>query len=342
MTRAFLVYKFKISVTIDNDYHYINKGVNMKKYLYLVLSAVLLVSFIGCKSQGDKPVQESETKEAEEVEIVEEDTEDSEKEYTRIIAGTVAVSEVLDVLQVDEVVGVPTTAYALPERYQGLTEIGRPMEPDMEIVKSLDPDLFVSVESVIEANEPKLQQNNIPYLFISLDSIESIKNSIETLGTEIGKADFAKEITSNMDAKIDEIVKKTEGKESPRVLFLFGSPRAISVGTPNSYVGSLLEKLNVNNISDEIVEGEPKSYMPLNLENIVVADPDLIIRMTHAAPEKSQAMLDKEFSENDIWKNLRAVQEEKVVDLELDLFSVSGSVNVVDAIEKLYEHVYER
>lgn len=314
----------------------------MKKFFLFLFSIILVLSIVGCdfqKTQNDVDVKnEVSTSDSN----VDDNVEKNSLTYSRIIAGTVAVSEVLDVLEVDEVVGIPTTAYALPERYKGLTEIGRPMEPDMEIVKSLDPDLFISVESVIEANEPKLKQNNIPYLFINLDSIESIENSIESLGNEIGKEELAKDIISNMDSRINEIIKKTEGKTSPKVLFLFGSPKSITVGTPKSYVGSLLEKLNVNNISDEIVEGEQTAYMPLNLENIVVADPDLIIRMTHAAPEQSQAMLDKEFAENDIWKNLRAVQDGNVVDLEIDLFSVSGSVNVVDALERLYELVYER
>lgn len=319
----------------------------MKKHLILLLSAVLIIGSSGCSSQKPKEFTVEKTEnvveeKSEEAQKAKSENVEDEMKYSRIIAGTVAVSEVLDVLEVDEVVGIPTSKYALPERYKDVTEIGRPMEPDMEIITSLSPDLFVSVESVIKDNEPKLQQNNIPYIFINLDSIESIKASIEILGLEIGKPQLAKEVVTGMDEQIEEIIKKTEGKETPRVLFIFGSPKSIKVGTPESYVGSLLETLKVDNISDEIVEGEPSSYMPLNLENIVVADPDLIIRMTHAAPEQSQAMLDKEFAENDIWKNLRAVQEGNVIDLEIDLFSVSGSVDVVEALERLYEHVYER
>ncbi len=52
----------------------------------------------------------------------------------------------MDVLEVD-LVGVPTSSKTLPKRYKGLPEVGNPMSPDMEKVKSLK-----AVRSIIRDN----------------------------------------------------------------------------------------------------------------------------------------------------------------------------------------------
>ena len=47
-----------------------------------------------------------------------------------------------------ELVGVPTSSKTLPKRYKGLPEVGNPMSPDMEKVKSLKPSEVLSVTTL--------------------------------------------------------------------------------------------------------------------------------------------------------------------------------------------------
>src|SRR5690625_3428154 len=56
----------------------------------------------------------------------------------QIISTTIALTEIMDALEL-ELVGVPTSYKELPERYQGLPEVGMAAQPDMEIIKSLQP-----------------------------------------------------------------------------------------------------------------------------------------------------------------------------------------------------------
>lgn len=328
----------------------------MKKIILLILSAILMISLIGCNNnnednqsneiQDETVAENNETAESkeeigQEEKIEETEPEDSDNIDEKIyVAGTVAVAELMDALEIENVVGIPTTVHNIPERYQGATEIGRPMEPDMEIVKSLNPDLFISVTSREEALKPKLEQLNIEYLFIDLDSVENIKSSILEVGDVTNKEEKANEVVENIEIQISELVAKSEGLEKPRVLMLFGSPKSIMIATPKSYIGSLLESLNIPNISEDIVPNAEQAYLPINLEDIVTQDPDIIVRMTHANPEDSKAMMDAEFNNSEVWQSMRAVKEGKVVDLENGLFSVSGSVDVGEALERLYEHIY--
>lgn len=251
----------------------------------------------------------------------------------RVIAGTVSIAEMLDKLGFEDVVGVPQSRYPLPERFKGASDIGRPMEPDVEKVTALTPDLFISVNSLQEANEKKLTDQGIKSLFVQTDSYEHVLETMMQIGKVLGKEAEAEAFVSETRTKAEEIIKSAEGKESPKVLFLFGSPKSIMVGTKESFTGSLMEALKIHNIADDL--GLTGSFVPLNLENVVAANPDIILRLTHANPEESQKMLNKEFAENAIWKNMDAVKNGKVYDLDINVFSVSGNIKLVEALEAL-------
>src|SRR5699024_12354421 len=65
-------------------------------------------------------------------------TENNDPENNRIVSTTVAVTEIMDALEVD-LIGVPTSYKDLPERYEGIPEVGNPMSPDMELIMYLQP-----------------------------------------------------------------------------------------------------------------------------------------------------------------------------------------------------------
>lgn len=321
----------------------------MKKILTLLLALIVTVTmFTACgkkdadQAEGKTMPAESQEKPAENTEMKDEKPAESNETKPeesamavpqRVVAGTVAIAEMLDKMGFDAVVGVPQSRYPLPERYKGASEIGRPMEPDVEKVTALTPDLFISVNSLQEANEKKLTDQGIKSMFVQTDSYEHVLETMTMLGKTVGKEAEAKAFVDETRAKAEEIIKAAEGKESPKVLFLFGSPKSIMVGTKESFTGSLMEALKIHNIATDL--NLTGTYVPLNLENVVAAKPDIILRLTHANPQESQKMLDKEFSENAIWKNMDAVKNGKVYDLDINVFSVSGNIKLVEAMEAL-------
>ena len=82
-----------------------------------------------------------------------------------VIATSVAVTEILDELGV-KVSGVPTTSYALPETTKDAVEVGNPMSPDLEVIKSLNPTVVVSVDTLGSGYEKLFTDNNIPSEFV--------------------------------------------------------------------------------------------------------------------------------------------------------------------------------
>lgn len=319
----------------------------MKKKIILVVAMLIsLLALGGCNKQEevvDSQLSGEETEpkeeqavEAEEVKAEEEIQVDAPE---RTVAGTVAVLDMLDYLEI-EMVAIPDTSYELDPKFEGLPNIGKPMKPDMELLKSVDPDMYISVISLEEDLKSQVEGNNISTLFLDNSSYATILESMEILGTMYGKEDISSKYVEEIENKSKEIKDNVKDKEQPRVMILFGSPRSIMFATKNSFVGSLIEELGAINVVDELDDFKD-NYVPVSMENVLGLKPDIILRLTHASPEESKKMFDEEFEKSDIWEKLDAVKNEKVYDLDNKYFGVSGNIRILEAFQSLEEMLYE-
>ncbi len=282
------------------------------------MAIILLVSIAGCSSPKKETAKQvkSESKE-------------------RIVATTVAVTEIMDVLEVD-LVGVPTSSKTLPKRYKGLPEVGNPMSPDMEKVKSLKPSEVLSVTTLEYELKPVFDGVGMKANFLDLTSLKNMKNSISDLGKKYGREKQAEEVVTKLDKKVTSIQKEVKGKKEPTVLILLGVPGSYLVATEHSYIGDLVKQLGGKNI----VQGEQVEYLASNTEYLKKADPDIILRAAHGMPDEVVKMFDKEFKTNDIWKHFAAVKNNRVYDLEERLFGTTGNLAAIEALDELKKMMY--
>ncbi len=282
------------------------------------MAIILLMSIAGCSSpKKETPKQvKSESK-------------------GRIVATTVAVTEIMDALEVD-LVGVPTSSKTLPKRYKGLPEVGNPMSPDMEKVKSLKPSEVLSVTTLEYELKPVFDGVGMKANFLDLTSLKNMQNSISDLGKKYGREKQAEEVVTKLDKKVASIQKEVKGKKEPTVLILLGVPGSYLVATEHSYIGDLVKQLGGKNI----VQGEKVEYLASNTEYLKKADPDIILRAAHGMPDEVVKMFDKEFKTNDIWKHFAAVKNNRVYDLEERLFGTTGNLAAIEALDELKKMMY--
>ena len=69
-------------------------------------------------------------------------------EEITIVSTSVAICEILDEFGFDNVIGVPETSGTLPKRYKDTKTVGSPMNPDLETIRSLNPDLVLSPQTL--------------------------------------------------------------------------------------------------------------------------------------------------------------------------------------------------
>lgn len=282
------------------------------------MAIILLMSIAGCSSPKKETAKQvkSESKE-------------------RIVATTVAVTEIMDALEVD-LVGVPISSKTLPKRYKGLPEVGNPMSPDMEKVKSLKPSEVLSVTTLEYELKPVFDGVGMKANFLDLTSLKDMQNSISDLGKKYGREKQAEEVVTKLDKKVASIQKEVKGKKEPTVLILLGVPGSYLVATEHSYIGDLVKQLGGKNI----VQGERVEYLASNTEYLKKADPDIILRAAHGMPDEVVKMFDKEFKTNDIWKHFAAVKNNRVYDLEERLFGTTGNLAAIEALDELKKMMY--
>lgn len=253
----------------------------------------------------------------------------------RIIATTVAVTEIMDALEIN-LVGIPTSYKELPKRYEGVTEVGNPMSPSMEIVKSLEPTEVLSVTTLEYDLAPVFANANLEASFLDLTSLSNMNEAVLQLGNRFGREAQAEAIVHKFEKKLSQIRQQTAGRQAPAVLILLGVPGSYLVATENSYIGDLVKQLGGINI----VQGEEVEYLASNTEYLQQANPDVILRAAHGMPEEVVKMFDKEFKKNDIWKHFNAVKQNRVYDLEERLFGTTGNLAADEAIDALNQMLY--
>jgi len=297
---------------------------------WLALLALMTVFLIaGCSSGSDQANNEAST------EKVEVSTDTTAKSENRIIAGTVVIAEILDKLELDAI-AVPTTEKKLAERFKGLPTIGNAMEPDMEIVKSLNPTDVLSVSTLEYDLQDKFEQLKIPVHFFNFQSVDAMMAEIKTLGERYDRTVQADQLVSGLQKNIDAVQTVAANKEGPRVLILLGIPGSYLVATENSYAGDLVKRAGGINV----MEGQEAEYLSSNTEYLHNSNPDIILRLSHGMPDEVVKMFDEEFKTNDIWKHFEAVKNGKVYDLEEELFGTTASLQVPQALGQLMEIFY--
>ena len=252
----------------------------LKKIFSLCLAGLLALSVTGCVNQH--PEETSSANESGEV---------------RLVATSPAVAQICNRLNLD-LVGICESSSELPERYDGLTTVGMAMNPDLEIIKSLDPDYILSPSSLQNDLQPKYASIGVSSLFLNLKSVEGMYTSIEGLGEKFGREEEAAVMLEEFDSFMTEFAEKNAGKESPKVLVLMGLPGSYIIATDNSYVGSLVKLAGGTNVYGD---GDGQEFLFANTEDMKTKEPDVILRAAHGLPDEARKMFAEEFSTNDIW-----------------------------------------
>lgn len=287
------------------------------KLIAALLSALFLT---GCVDQSGNQSADNDTKEK------------------RIVATSVATCEILDKLEVEGVVGVPKTdSYSIPKRYENAESVGSPMAPDMEIIKSLKPDIVLSPNSLEGELKSQYENIGVESYFLDLKSTEGMYESILALGKILGKEEAEKLHQEFEDFKNDFAQKHNE-QEAPTVLILMGLPGSYVVATESSYVGSLVKLAGGVNVYGD---GNGQDFLNINPEDMVEKAPDIILRTSHALPEQVKKMFAEEFATNDIWKHFEAVQNARVYDLDNEKFGMSANFQYEEALKELETFLYQ-
>ncbi|MCD2210198.1 heme ABC transporter substrate-binding protein IsdE [Listeria monocytogenes] len=284
-----------------------------------VISLVLLLFLVGCGKEEAPQKPEQKT----------------EKE-PKIVATTVAITEIMDKLDLP-LVGIPSSSKKLPKRYADVKETGSPMGPDLEIIRMLKPDMVLSTKTLEADLKSGFEGANLEADFLDFTSIASMQTEIKNLGAKFDRIEEATKLNKDLTSDIDQVKSNVAKKKKPTVLILMGVPGSYLVVTEHAYIGDLVKLAGGENVfKDQKVE-----YLASNTEYLQSANPDIILRAAHGMPAEVVKMFDEEFKTNDIWKHFDAVKNNRVYDLDENLFGMTASLNAPEALKEMEKMLYD-
>ena len=220
----------------------------------------------------------------------------------RIVSLVPSATEMLFAMGAGPRVAAVSSYDRFPPEVERLPRVGALVDPDVERILSLRPDLVVAYASQTDliAQLTRARIAVYPYRHGSLADITA---GMRDLGARIGMAAGAARAAAEIERGLAGVRASAAGRPRPRTLLVIGrepqSLRAISVSGGFGFLHDLLELAG----GDNVFGGVERESMMVATETILAAGPDVILEL-HYSDRASRAA---ETLERDAWKLLPGV-----------------------------------
>jgi len=175
----------------------------------------------------------------------------------------------------DRLVGV-TTYCDYPEEALNKPKIGDIINPDIEKILTIRPDLILALETAhLKEITPRLEGLGLTVLTLEPQSLEEVLEAITLLGKCTGKDAEASQLVSSMRTRINAVTGKTANlpeAQKPRVLYMmWHRPVFVVAG------GSLQDELIKLAGGINVAQGWGDKVAMVGLEPIIGANPQIIL-----------------------------------------------------------------
>jgi iron complex transport system substrate-binding protein len=170
----------------------------------------------------------------------------------------------------ERVVGVSRFCDVPPEARQ-LPTVGSGMDPDLERILSLEPDLVVGIDD--QQGFPfvsALREVGVPIFLVADESLDEMYASMRELGELLGVAEAADREVGRIERELADIRRRIEGLARPRVLIVFDRDPIYAAG-PDTLIGRLVDIAGGDNV---VTSGE---WVQLDREQAIQLAPDVIL-----------------------------------------------------------------
>ncbi len=248
----------------------------------------------------------------------------------RVVSLAPNLTEILFAIGAGErVVGV-TTYDDYPEEVKKLTRVGGFIDPSVEAILGLKPDLVVCVPNPGGRNRMDvLSRTGVPILVLPSYRLGDIFTVITTLGELFGKKETAGKLVTGMKSKIERVSKLVEGARRPKVLLVYGH-RPIMAAGKGSFGDTMLKLAGGENL----LKDSKVRYPNVPMEEIIRLMPEVIIDASSSGTgaEMTRAEVEKVWGR---WKILPAVKNRRIHIFDSALWFRPGP-RVADGLLELF------
>ncbi|TMR04724.1 ABC transporter substrate-binding protein, partial [Nonomuraea turkmeniaca] len=200
-------------------------------------------------------------------------------------------------------------------------------KPNVEAIVAQKPDLVILSDD-LDKVVAELGKVNVPVLLQpAATKIDEAYEEITELGAATGNKAKAEEVVSGMKAALDKLA--AEAPKDKKLSYYHELDQTPYAATSQTFIGQVYSMFGLVNIADKAPDAAG-GYPKLSAEFVAQADPDLIFLGDVKCCQQSKDTLAKRPG----WKNLSAIKNDQVIQLDDDIASRWGPriVQLAEAI----------
>jgi len=247
----------------------------------------------------------------------------------RVISIIPATTEMLFAMGAGDRVIAIGTYDRFPPEAQKLPRVGALIDPNVEQILQMRPDLVVLYGTQTELRR-RLERASIPYYSYVHRGLSDITETIRSLGGRVGVEAGANALAGRVEAQLAGIRERVSRSPRPRTLLVFGrergSLRNIDASGGEGFLHDMLEVAGGTDVLADV----HRQAVAMSTEMVLARAPDVIVELRYA-PERFDS------ADLSVWNRLPsvpAVKNHRVILLTGEEFVVPGP-RVGDATRKL-------
>ena len=231
----------------------------MSRILLITAAALALLAGVGCRPPAESPRVTGPA--------------------SRVISLSPNMTEILFAVGAgQQVVGVTDFCTYPAGELTDMTRIGAYLNPDVERMFALQPDLVVLLPSQAGLRE-RLEAAHIPTLTVANESLDEVLDSIDALGKATGHDEEARQLRAELEADLDRVRQAAAGSEPTPTLVVIGRGSGDMAGIfgvgPGTFLDEVIRVAGGRNVLAKAVS----LYPQVPLEEVIRLAPQVIIEV---------------------------------------------------------------
>ena len=252
-----------------------------------------------------------------------------EKEEARkgIISLSPGITEKIFALGLGENLKGRTIYCTYPEEAKKVADVGSMLEPSFEKVLVKAPGIVLMEAHYNEGFVGQLKRVGVDYrIYETPKNLKEMYEHLIDLGIELGVEGRARVLAASLKSRAAKYINKAKvQKSNPTVYYALGTGRAEYTAGGDTFIGDLLTHSGGVNVAED------KKGWNYSLEELIAKNPEYIIG--------SKKDMENLRSENK-YSLLRAVREDKLIEVDTDIYNLPGVRAVNRGIPLIYEAIY--
>jgi cobalamin transport system substrate-binding protein len=220
----------------------------------------------------------------------------------RIISLVPATTEMLFAMGAGDRVAGVSNYDRFPAEVERLPKVGGLLDPDVERVLSLKPDLVIVYDTQTDLKR-QLERARVPIFPYVHRGLPDITETMRTLGARVGAKAAADAAAARIEEQLAAVGRRVAGRSKPKTLLVFGREQGtLRHVTASGGYGFLHDVLEIAGGAD-ILGDLRKQSVDMSTEMILTRAPEVIIELHYGDTVKPEIF----DAERQVWNGLASV-----------------------------------